>query len=206
MSEVKTAPDLRENKMGSMPLGKLLFNMALPLVLSMLVQALYNVVDSVYVARYSQNAVTALSLAFPIQNLQIGFATGAAVGMNSLLSKSLGEGNQKRANQAAGNGIFLTLVFVAVFMLFGFFGAGAYYNMQNISAETAKAGTDYTSICCIYTGGVFIGCRLPAKPFTPCLPRVPAQCSISSWIPCLSSALNPWAFPRWVLPVRQWLP
>ena len=157
MSEVKTAPDLRENKMGSMPLGKLLFNMALPLVLSMLVQALYNVVDSVYVARYSQNAVTALSLAFPIQNLQIGFATGAAVGMNSLLSKSLGEGNQKRANQAAGNGIFLTLVFVAVFMLFGFFGAGAYYNMQNISAETAKAGTDYTSICCIYTGGVFIG-------------------------------------------------
>jgi len=157
MSEVKVAPDLRENKMGSMPLGKLLFNMALPLVLSMLVQALYNVVDSVYVARYSQNAVTALSLAFPIQNLQIGFATGAAVGMNSLLSKSLGEGDRERANRAAGNGIILTLIFVAVFMLFGFFGAGAYYNMQNISAETAKAGTDYTSICCIYTAGVFIG-------------------------------------------------
>ena len=157
MSEVKVAPDLRENKMGTMPLGKLLFNMALPLVLSMLVQALYNVVDSVYVAGYSQNAVTALSLAFPIQNLQIGFATGAAVGMNSLLSKSLGEGNRERANRAAGNGIFLTLVFIVVFMLFGFFGADAYYNMQNISAETAKAGTDYTSICCIYTAGVFIG-------------------------------------------------
>ena len=87
MSEVKMAPDLRENKMGTMPLGKLLLNMAMPLVLSMLVQALYNVVDSVYVAGYSQNAVTALSLAFPIQNLQIGFATGAAVGMNSLLSR-----------------------------------------------------------------------------------------------------------------------
>ena len=157
MSEVKVAPNLRENKMGSMPLGKLLFNMALPLVLSMLVQALYNVVDSVYVAGYSQNAVTALSLAFPIQNLQIGFATGAAVGMNSLLSKSLGEGNRERANRAAGNGIFLTLVFIVVFMLFGFFGAGAYYNMQNISLETAKAGTDYTSICCIYTAGIFIG-------------------------------------------------
>lgn len=156
MSEIRKAPDLRENKMGTMPLGKLLFNMALPLVLSMLVQALYNVVDSVYVAGYSQNAVTALSLAFPIQNLQIGFATGAAVGMNSLLSKSLGEGNRERANQAAGNGIFLTLVFVAAFMLFGFFGAGAYYNMQNISRETAKAGTEYTSICCIYTAGVFI--------------------------------------------------
>lgn len=157
MSKVKAAPDLRENKMGTMPLGKLLFNMALPLVLSMLVQALYNVVDSVYVAGYSQNAVTALSLAFPIQNLQIGFATGAAVGMNSLLSKSLGEGNRERANKAAGNGIFLTLLFAAAFMLFGFFGAGAYYQMQNISAETAKAGTEYTSICCIYTAGVFIG-------------------------------------------------
>ena len=150
MSEVKGAPDLRENKMGTMPLGKLLFNMALPLVLSMLVQALYNVVDSVYVAGYSQNAVTALSLAFPIQNLQIGFATGAAVGMNSLLSKSLGEGNRERANRAAGNGIFLTLLFIVVFMLFGFFGAGAYYDMQNISPETAKAGTEYSSICCIY--------------------------------------------------------
>ena len=157
MSEVKVAPDLRENKMGTMPLGKLLFNMALPLVLSMLVQALYNVVDSVYVAGYSQNAVTALYLAFPIQNLQIGFATGAAVGMNSLLSKSLGEGNRERANRAAGNGIFLTLLFIVVFMLFGFFGADAYYNMQNISAETAKAGSDYTSICCIYTAGIFIG-------------------------------------------------
>ena len=157
MSRENHAPDLRENKMGVMPLGKLLFNMALPLVLSMLVQALYNVVDSVYVAGYSQNAVTALSLAFPIQNLQIGFATGAAVGMNSLLSKSLGEGNQERANRAAGNGILLTLIFTALFMLFGFFGAGAYYNMQNISAETAKAGTDYTSICCIYTGGIFVG-------------------------------------------------
>ena len=157
MREKRKAPDLRENKMGTMPLGKLLFNMALPLVLSMLVQALYNVVDSVYVAGYSQNAVTALSLAFPIQNLQIGFATGAAVGMNSLLSKSLGEGNRERANRAAGNGIFLTLVFIVAFMLFGFFGAGAYYNMQNISAETAKAGTDYTSICCIYTAGIFIG-------------------------------------------------
>ena len=156
MSEAKKAPDLRENKMGKMPLGKLLFNMALPLVLSMLVQALYNVVDRVYVAGYSQNAVTALSLAFPVQNLQIGFATGAAVGMNSLLSKSLGEGDRERANRAAGNGIFLTLLFAVAFMLFGFFGAGAYYEMQNISPETAKAGTEYTSICCIFTAGVFI--------------------------------------------------
>ena len=142
--------------MATMSSGKLLFNMALPLVLSMLVQALYNVVDSVYVANYSENAVTALSLAFPIQNLQIGFATGMAVGMNSLLSKSLGEGNRERANRAAGNGIFLTLVAIALFMLFGAFGSGAYYKMQQISAETYAEGRAYTSICCIFTAGIFI--------------------------------------------------
>ena len=96
---------LKENKMGVMPIGKLLVNMALPMILSMLVQALYNVVDSIYVSQISESAVTALSLAFPVQNLQIGFAVGIGVGVNFLLSKSLGEGNQDRANQAAGNGI-----------------------------------------------------------------------------------------------------
>ena len=156
MAMKTTAPDLRENKMGAMPVGKLLFNMALPLALSMLVQALYNVVDSVYVAGYSENAVTALSLAFPIQNLQIGCATGIAVGMNSLLSKSLGEGNQERANQAAGNGIFMTGILVAIFMLFGIFGSSAYYSLQSVSAETARGGTEYTSICCIFTLGIFV--------------------------------------------------
>ena len=145
-----------ENKMRTMSEGKLLLNMALPLVISMIVQALYNVVDSIYVAGYSENAVTALSLAFPIQNLQIGFATGIGVGMNSLLSKSLGEGNQDRANRAAGNGIFLMVATAALFMLFGFVGVDAYYNMQPISAETAKAGAEYSSICCIFTLGVFI--------------------------------------------------
>jgi len=150
------APDLRENKMRTMPVGKLLFNMALPLAISMLVQALYNVVDSIYVAGYSESAVTALSLAFPIQNLQIGFSTGIAVGMNSLLSKSLGEGNRERANRAAGNGILLMGVVMVLFMLFGFFGAGAYYNMQPISAETALGGTRYTAICCIFTAGIFV--------------------------------------------------
>ena len=80
---------LQENKMGVMPVGKLLFNMALPIVIAMLVQALYNVVDSIYVSRISESAVTALSLAFPIQNIQIGFATGIGVGVNALLRKSL---------------------------------------------------------------------------------------------------------------------
>ena len=147
---------LASNKMGTMKVGKLLFTMALPLIISMLVQALYNVVDSIYVAKYSQNAVTALSLAFPIQNLQIGFSTGVAVGMNSLFSKALGEGNREKANRAAGNGIFLMLMAVALFMLFGAFGAGSYYNMQDISDATKQAGTQYTSICCIFTLGIFV--------------------------------------------------
>lgn len=149
-------PDLRANKMRTMPVGKLLFTMALPLAISMLVQALYNVVDSVYVAKYSANAVTALSLAFPIQNLQIGASTGIAVGVNSLLSKSLGEGNRERANRAAGNGIFLMGILVAVFMLFGAFGAKYYYGMQSISQATAQAGTSYTGICCLLTLGIFV--------------------------------------------------
>ncbi|MBQ9148285.1 MAG: MATE family efflux transporter [Oscillospiraceae bacterium] len=149
---------LPENKMGIMPVGKLLLNMALPMIISMLVQALYNVVDSVYVSMISEtgNEVTALSLAFPIQNLQIGFAVGIGVGVNALLSKSLGEKNYSMANFAAGNGLLLALICTAAFMLFGFFGVRPYYEMQNISTETAEAGIAYSSICCIFTLGVFL--------------------------------------------------
>ena len=110
---------LTENKMGVMPVGKLLINMALPMIISMLVQALYNVVDSIYVSRISESAVTALSLAFPVQNMQIGFAVGIGVGVNSLLSKSLGERNQEAANRTAGNGIILMYTATVLFMLFG---------------------------------------------------------------------------------------
>ena len=147
---------LPENKMGVMPVGKLLLNMALPMIISMLVQALYNVVDSVYVSRVSENAVTALSLAFPIQNLQIGGAVGIGVGVNALLSKSLGEKNHDMANYAAGNGLLLALICTAAFMLFGLFGVRPYYGVQNTSAETAQAGIAYSSICCVFTLGVFL--------------------------------------------------
>ena len=147
---------LEDNKMRSRPMGRLLFGMALPLALSMLVQALYNIVDSIYVSQISTEAVTCLSLAFPIQNLQIGFATGIAVGMNSLLSKSLGEGNRDRANRAAGNGIFLMLIAAALFMLFGFFGARAFYAMQTDDVKVIEGGAAYSSICCIWTLGIFV--------------------------------------------------
>ena len=147
---------LQENKMGVMPVGKLLANMALPMVISMLVQALYNVVDSIYVSQISESAVTALSLAFPVQNMQIGFAVGIGIGVNSLLSKSLGEHNQEAANRTAGNGITLMLAVTVAFILFGIFGVRPYFEMQSTVAETVEGGIVYTRICCLLTLGVFM--------------------------------------------------
>lgn len=147
---------LKENKMGTMPVGKLLVNMALPMIISMLVQALYNIVDSVYVSQVSESAVTALGLAFPVQNMQIGFAVGIGVGVNALLSQSLGRKDQETANWAAGQGIFLMMVATAIFMLFGFFGVRPYYEMQSNVAETVEGGIAYTQICCLLTVGVFV--------------------------------------------------
>lgn len=147
---------LQENKMGVMPVGTLMVNMALPMIISMLVQALYNVVDSVYVSQVSESAVTALSLAFPVQNLQIGFAVGIGVGVNSLLSKSLGEKNQEAANRTAGNGLVLMLAATALFMLFGFFGVRPYYEMQSTVTETVEGGIAYSRICSVFTLGIFI--------------------------------------------------
>ena len=151
-----SATTLLENKMGVMPIGRLLANMAIPMILSMLVQALYNVVDSIYVSQISESAVTALSLAFPVQNMQIGFAVGIGVGVNSLLSKSLGERNQEAANRTAGNGMVLMLIVAAVFMLFGIFGTRPYFEMQSDVTETVENGIAYSRICCIFTLGIFI--------------------------------------------------
>lgn len=156
MKEKKNAPHLGENKMGVMPVGKLLFNMALPLAISMLVQAFYNVVDTFFVSLVSTDATGALSIAFPIQNLMVGFSTGIAVGVNSLLSRSLGEGNRERANQAAGNGIFLLVIAVACFTLFGLFGTEAYYSLFNINDTTRDYGISYTSICTMFCLGLFV--------------------------------------------------
>ncbi len=147
---------LQENKMGVMPVGKLLANMAIPMVMSMLVQALYNVVDSIYISQISESAVTALSLAFPVQNMQIGFATGIGVGVNSLLSKSLGEKNYEAANRTAGNGLVLMLIATLAFMVFGIFGVRPFFEAQSTVAETVEGGIAYTRICCLLTLGVFM--------------------------------------------------
>ena len=156
MDKERNQSPLAENKMGTMPVGKLLMNMALPMIISMLVQALYNVVDSVYVSRISESAVTALSLAFPVQNIQIGFATGIGVGVNALLSKSLGEGNQKMANRAAGNGVFLVAIITVAFIIFGALGARPYFAMQSTVTDTVESGTVYVAICCVFSMGIFV--------------------------------------------------
>jgi len=156
MAKENRIPNLKENKMGTMPIGKLLFNMALPMIIAMIVQALYNIVDSIYISQISENAVTALGLAFPIQNIQIGFATGIGVGVNALLSKSLGQDNQETANRAAGNGLFLVFVVTVLFILFGIFGARPYYEIQSNVAATVEGGAIYTSICCIGAFGIFV--------------------------------------------------
>ena len=147
---------LVENKMGVMPIGKLLVNMALPMIISMLVQALYNVVDSIYVSQISENAVTALSLAFPIQNLQIGFAVGIGVGVNALLSKSLGQKDQEAANFAAGNGATLMVIATVLFIIFGFVGVDAFFRIQTDVPVTFEAAVTYTRICTIGSLGIFI--------------------------------------------------
>ena len=156
MKKERNTPNLRDNKMGVMPEGKLLLNMATPMVIAMLVQALYNVVDSIYVSQISESAVTALSLAFPVQNLLIGFAVGIGVGVNALLSKSLGQQDQYAANRTAGNGIFLALAATGLFILFGIFGSRPYFELQSDVAETVGGGTIYTAICCIGCLGIFV--------------------------------------------------
>lgn len=145
----------KENKMGVMPVNRLLITMSIPMMISMLVQALYNVVDSMFVARLSENALTAVSLAFPAQNLMIAVGTGTGVGVNALLSKSLGEKNFQRANQTANNAIFLAFCSYAVFAILGFFFARTFFLLQTDIPDIVDYGTSYLTICCICSFGSF---------------------------------------------------
>ena len=141
--------------MGTRPVGPLLIGMALPMIASMLMQALYNVVDSIFVSRVSEAALTAVGLAFPIQNLMIAVGVGTGVGVNALLSKSLGEKNFEQADRAAENGIFLALASTVVFMVLGGLFSGYYFQVQKVSAAVAEAGTAYLSIVTVFSIGVF---------------------------------------------------
>lgn len=146
----------RENKMGVMPVKKLVITMALPMMVSMLAQALYNVVDSIFVSKVCEDALTAVSLAFPAQNLMIGVATGTGVGVNALLSRSLGEKNYEKANKIASQGLLLAICSSVFFLLFGLFGTKLFFATQvSTDSPIYSYGVDYLSIVCAASVGVF---------------------------------------------------
>ena len=145
----------KENKMGVMPVNQLLISMSLPMVMSMLVQALYNVVDSIFVSRINENALTAVSLAFPIQSLMIAVAAGTCVGINAVLSRSLGEKDYDKVNKSACNGIIIMVLSYLLFLLIGIFGAGFFYRSQTQDAEIVQFGIDYLTVICSCSFGIF---------------------------------------------------
>ena len=145
-----------ENKMGVMPLNRLLISMSVPMMISMLVQALYNIVDSMFVAQLSENALTAVSLAFPAQNLMIAVATGTGVGVNAALSRNLGEKNFERANKIADHALFLAALSYVVFALFGLCFARQFFRLQTDIEEIVDLGTTYLRVCTIASFGLFM--------------------------------------------------
>ena len=145
-----------ENKMGTMPVGKLLIQISLPIMISMFVQALYNIVDSIFVAKLSTDALTAVSLAFPIQNLMISAGVGTGVGINALLSMRLGQKDNKAVNQTALNGVFLVIITIVLFIILGLTIPHAYLKSQTSNMQIVELGTDYLEICMIFCFGLFI--------------------------------------------------
>lgn len=145
-----------QNKMGTAKMLPLIFSMALPAMFSMMVQALYNIVDTYFVSQVSEKAMAAVSLAFPIQNLQIAFAVGTAVGVTSLISRRLGEGRKAEAESAASHGIVLGLCTAAVFAVYGAFFTTPFFKMFESDPEIVLMGDQYISVCCIFSFGSFV--------------------------------------------------
>lgn len=155
MAETVVKEVQKENKMGVMPINKLLFGMSVPMMISMLITALYNIVDSIFVAQISENALTAVSLANPIQTLMIALGTGTGVGVNALLSRSLGEKNYEKASDVAKNGILMTGVCYLVFLLIGLFVVKPFFMAQTQDAEILAYGIEYLTIICCASFGLF---------------------------------------------------
>ena len=147
---------LRENKMGTMPENKLLLSMAVPMMISMLVQALYNIVDSIFVSRICEDALTAVSMAFPWQNIVIAIAVGFGVGINALLSRALGQKNAERVNQVAVNGLLLALLSYLLVLVAGLIGIRAYMRTQTDIETIVNYGITYLNICILCSFGVFV--------------------------------------------------
>ena len=146
---------IKENKMGVMPENRLLLSMAIPMMISMLVQALYNVVDSIFVSRISEDALTAVSMAFPMQNIMIAVSVGFGVGINALLSRALGQKNPARANKVAVQGLLLEAFSCLIMVLVGAFGARAFMLTQTKISVIVDYGTTYLRICTMLSFGVF---------------------------------------------------
>ncbi len=145
-----------ENRMGTMPVNRLLVSMSLPMIISMLVQAMYNIIDSIFVSRIDEAALAAISMAFPIQSLMIAVSSGTCVGVNALLSRSLGEHNQKEAQKAAQNGIFLAVIGSLAFALFGIFASRIYFASQTDDPMIIEYGIQYLQICLIFSIGFYL--------------------------------------------------
>lgn len=146
----------KENRMGVMPVGKLLFAMSTPMVISFLVQSLYNIVDSIFVARYSPDALAAVSLAYPIQILMIAVSVGTGVGVNALLSRSLGEGKKKKAKLTADNAILLGILASIMFALFGVLCTKLFFDSQTKSESIRQLGYSYLSVVTIFSFGLML--------------------------------------------------
>lgn len=146
---------LVENKMGTVPINKLLIKMAAPMMLSMLMQAFYNIVDSIFVSRVCEDALTAVSMAFPVQTLLIALATGTGVGMNAMLSKALGEKDYKTSNRAAMNGLFLAFISFLIFLLVGILASKLFFMSQTDDPIIIGYGVDYLSVICIFSFGAY---------------------------------------------------
>ena len=175
---------MESKRMGTMPEGRLLLTMAIPMMLSMLVQALYNIVDSIYVARVSENCLAALSLAFPAQNIMIGLGTGTGVGVTALVSRALGSGDGKLARRIAGNSLFLCFCCWGVMALFGFFGAVPFIRSQSSIPEILGYGESYLRIVTI--GSLFMY-------FEMCLERLlqsTGQTRLSMWTQMIGAVTN----------------
>ena len=148
--------ETKENKMGTMPVKKLILNMSLPMIISMMVQALYNVVDSIFVAQLSEEALTAVTLVFPMQNFIIALATGTGVGFNVLLSQGLGEKNYEKSDSAANAGVFLVLINTIIFVLIGLFGAVPFITSQTNDAAIQADAIIYLQIISFLSTGSFL--------------------------------------------------
>ena len=189
MSQNIKKKSISADKMGSTPMLRLILSMSLPTMFSMIIQAMYNIVDSVFVSSLGQDALTALSLAYPLQLMTISVAVGTGVGINSFISRRLGEKNQELANNGAANGIFISIISWLVFLLVGIFLTVPFFKLFNPTPGVMKYGVDYTSIILIFSVGVMVEIAIEkSRDLTTCpsLLALSSFCGVAS--NCLSSS------------------